>query len=853
MHYVSLCFNNQELEEQYQNYQFELCRHSVLGKLGYISLTTMGAGAIMAISSAHELMEYFITGSTGCIKAVLYSIPIIAFSMNHQFRVQRGVGNTKDDKGMCNSFVVAFVGLYALSEFSLTINVDDFFPDHQGCAVHRFRCPYSFSSAHASAQAVVFLSLLIFHVTPCVSFVRVVQLVIVLFFSTRSYGLYAHREEITTSIWSTACVFMQLVMFLGCRYMQELHNREQFLLQIHIVRLRSNLQDVLDNMMPRSISRQARTGEPVIVPFDNAIVLLCSFPADESPEDDMMKSFQLLDMVHQAFDDLVSQCEPRPFKVDFIGNDYILTSPMLESLDESGAPSQPAFDSKLCDSLGRLAAQMRRAADRILAGTGMELRISLSAGPVFAVVIGETRRYLRLIGEGVNTARRLCELAGPGQVLTAGRAAATLRSAGLPMRELGPMRLGAASEESEVFEIGRGAAGSEAAPADGAALRADGQQVLSCLSELSPAAAALPGPSLREALADLAEAEGSLAPGGDAALSDPTEESRFRLEADAHLYSGSAAAARTACVAACHVLYLAGLPAAPSHGIREPATSTALDWEIWLRAGLVMASLGAAGLQRLFRGDASAQRALWAGMHSVFACGCMALAHARAEPFLILGFSLGAGLCYVAPPCASATAARRWLGAAYGGLLAVLEAASRRDGLTGASLPAVLSPVLLIACLGGWLRGEGRASRVVWLLDGRRKRERAALWAALRDLVPEHVLERLGPGSRIEPHVVQLVVLHADAGNPLNYWAAAAANTADAGATAARAKGGGGRAVVERMHALLASFDREVLNPAPPWFGPPRQSPLQGRPRQSPPVARPIRLSFLSPSLPQAD
>ena len=88
---------------------------------------------------------------------------------------------------------------------------------------------------------------------------------------------------------------------------------------------------------------------------------------------------------------------------------------------------QPAFDSSLCVSLGRLAAQMRVTADRILAGTGMELRIALSAGPVFAVVIGETRRYLRLIGEGVNTARRLCEQAGPGQVLTAGRAAEALR------------------------------------------------------------------------------------------------------------------------------------------------------------------------------------------------------------------------------------------------------------------------------------------------------------------------------------------------------------------------------------------------------------------------------------------
>jgi hypothetical protein len=89
---------------------------------------------------------------------------------------------------------------------------------------------------------------------------------------------------------------------------------------------------------------------------------------------------------------------------------------------------------------------------------------------------------------------------------------------------------------------------------------------------------------------------------------------------------------------------------------------------------------------------------------------------------------------------------------------------------------------------------EGRATRVRWLLNGRRRRERAALWGALQELLPEHVLEGLGRGAEIEAHVKQVVVLQAEM------------EVEGAG------EGDMALAATEGLHELLTLWDREVLS-----------------------------------------
>ena len=102
---------------------------------------------------------------------------------------------------------------------------------------------------------------------------------------------------------------------------------------------------------------------------------------------------------------------------------------------------------------------------------------------------------------------------------------------------------------------------------------------------------------------------------------------------------------------------------------------------------------------------------------------------------------------------------------------------------------------------------EGRAARVRWLLDGRRRRERAALWRTLRELLPEHVLEGLGRGAEMEAHVKQVVVLQAEV---------------EAGEGAG--EGDMALAATEGLHELLTLWDQEVLVPSMVSFHPPPPS-----------------------------
>ena len=59
-------------------------------------------------------------------------------------------------------------------------------------------------------------------------------------------------------------------------------------------------------------------------------------------------------------------------------------------------------------------------------------------------------------------------------------------------------------------------------------------------------------------------------------------------------------------------------------------------------------------------------------MHAAFFGGCVALAHARAEPFLLLGWALVVSLCFIAPPFPPGEPARWVLGACLCAFLVVV-------------------------------------------------------------------------------------------------------------------------------------------------------------------------------------
>jgi hypothetical protein len=179
-------------------------------------------------------------------------------------------------------------------------------------------------------------------------------------------------------------------------------------------------------------------------------------------------------------------------------------------------------------------------------------------------------------------------------------------------------------------------------------------------------------------------------------------------------------------------VFLLGLPGLDGAGGRVA------EWAGRLRVWMVVVALGAAAGLALVAPGLAGLGGQWAEMHAAFFGGCVALAHVREEPFLFLGFTLGANLWFIAPPLVSAAAARWVVGGAYAAFLAVFEAASRRDGLSQPALIVGLLAGLLVFFVPHWLLKGGQAARVLWLLDGRLRRERVALWAALRDLLPEY-------------------------------------------------------------------------------------------------------------------
>ena len=355
VHRVSLCFLKQGLEEQYRDYQFELARQNLSGRWGALSITSLVLCLSLTAAVFQEL-EKIKSGYPGSVQRLLVPIPVLIFVLYHQYLVHSGRVRW-ESKGCGQAFVVQLSLLYAFTEM-LLIYTNESFPEHQGCPSMRFRCPHIYSSPKFTARGAVFAAIIIFHLTPSVSFVSVVKLMVAMYTISRAFGLIFYRNQLHVSLWSTMCMCLQICIFLGFRYAQELHDRKRFLLQRHIICLRSNLQELLDSMIPREISRRVQGGETVIDPHPRTAVLFCSLPTHAPAQPDPMQAFRLLDEVHRAFDGLLATDRSGTFKLDFVGTDYMLTSPIPAAARPaagSGADADAAAAERAsCVALARL-------------------------------------------------------------------------------------------------------------------------------------------------------------------------------------------------------------------------------------------------------------------------------------------------------------------------------------------------------------------------------------------------------------------------------------------------------------------------------------------------------------------
>ena len=199
-------------------------------------------------------------------------------------------------------------------------------------------------------------------------------------------------------------------------------------------------------MIPRCFACRAQNSDFLADSFDYATVLFCTFGHSSAAEADPVTTFALLNRVYMALDSLLVY--HRAIKVEHVGNDYMVVSPIFtNSIVEtdgpaaesgSGAPEGGDDDpDRSCASLAELGLRMIRVGREALAGSGIELRAGLAAGPVAAAVIGESRRFLRVLGDTVNTAARLCALAEAWEVQCSAEVAEALGRKGVATRPMG--------------------------------------------------------------------------------------------------------------------------------------------------------------------------------------------------------------------------------------------------------------------------------------------------------------------------------------------------------------------------------------------------------------------------------
>ena len=241
---ITLCFHDQESERQYRAYQFELARESLSGRWGAIRMTTFSICCLYFFIYTQEIISYFNYGAPATLWRMIMLAPITIFALIHQFAAV-----SQASESGCRSFVFRFVTVFLISESSV-MYINDAYADLEGCPTKPFRCPHSFSSPKFATFAILMSSVVVFHFTPSLSFLEVVQSIVLLFVG-RFVGFVLHWSEAVSS-WSLVCTCLQVCIFLGCRYVQELHDRRKFLMQVHILRLRSSLQELLDRMMPQA-------------------------------------------------------------------------------------------------------------------------------------------------------------------------------------------------------------------------------------------------------------------------------------------------------------------------------------------------------------------------------------------------------------------------------------------------------------------------------------------------------------------------------------------------------------------------------------------------------------------------
>ena len=211
-------------------------------------------------------------------------------------------------------------------------------------------------------------------------------------------GLVTERNSWQLVAFDVVSLVAYAVLVLTVSFALERSKRVAFLAQRELTVERKRSDDLLHNILPKSIAKRLRENPTAIAEsVDNATVLFADIVgftpfSSELPPDQIV---ELLDLLFGKFDDL---CEDRGIeKVKTIGDAFMAVAGI------------PRPDPDHAASIVELAFDMQRAATAIapLWPTDLSLRIGISSGPVVAGVIGRRRFAYDLWGDTVNTASRM--------------------------------------------------------------------------------------------------------------------------------------------------------------------------------------------------------------------------------------------------------------------------------------------------------------------------------------------------------------------------------------------------------------------------------------------------------------
>jgi len=212
------------------------------------------------------------------------------------------------------------------------------------------------------------------------------------------YVLIARRDSWDAALLESLGLLTFGIVTLTVAFVLERSKRIAFLAQRELTAERKRSDDLLHNILPKSIAKRLRENPTAIAESaDEATVLFADIVgftqfSAELPPDEVV---ELLDLLFGKFDDL---CEERGIeKVKTIGDAFMAVAGI------------PQHDPDHAASIVELAFDMQRAATAIapLWPTDLMLRIGIASGPVVAGVIGRKRFAYDLWGDTVNTASRM--------------------------------------------------------------------------------------------------------------------------------------------------------------------------------------------------------------------------------------------------------------------------------------------------------------------------------------------------------------------------------------------------------------------------------------------------------------